>query len=131
MLDKHNMALGKFDEINLADNEFVSSDKTLEIKRSFGVTVVADGKSNDVQIASGTVKDAVARAGITLGENDETDPALDTELTNGMEINVLRVEYKERTERPSRSRSTQSQREAPTSMLTRQRSPSRAWTARR
>ena len=63
MLDKHNMALGKFDEINLADNEFVSSDKTLEIKRSFGVTVIADGKSNDVQIASGTVKDAVARAG--------------------------------------------------------------------
>lgn len=98
MLEKHNMALGKFDEINLADNEFVSSDKTLEIKRSFGVTVIADGKSNDVQIASGTVKDAVARAGVTLGENDETDPALDTELTNGMEINVLRVEYKERTE---------------------------------
>lgn len=92
------MTLGKFDETNLADGEFVSSDKTLEIKRSFGVTVIADGKSNDVQIASGTVKDAVARAGIKLGENDETDPALDTELTNGMEISVLRIEYKERTE---------------------------------
>ena len=130
MLDKHNMALGKFDEINLADNEFVSSDKTLEIKRSFGVTVIADGKSNDVQIASGTVKDAVARAGITLGENDETDPALDTELTNGMEINVLRVEYKERTETVKIPFDTVTKR-TPTSMLTRQRSPSRAWTARR
>ena len=98
MLEKHGLTLGKFDETNLADGEFVSSDKTLEIKRSFGVTVIADGKSNDVQIASGTVKDAVARAGIKLGENDETDPALDTELTNGMEISVLRIEYKERTE---------------------------------
>ena len=98
MLEKHGLTLGKFDETNLADGEFVSSDKTLEVKRSFGVTVIADGKSNDVQIASGTVKDAVARAGIKLGENDETDPALDTELTNGMEISVLRIEYKERTE---------------------------------
>ena len=98
MLEKHGLTLGKFDETNLADGEFVSSDKTLEIKRSFGVTVIADGKSNDVQIASGTVKDAVARAGIKLDENDETDPALDTELTNGMEISVLRIEYKERTE---------------------------------
>ena len=98
MLEKHGLTLGKFDETNLADGEFVSSDKTLEIKRSFGVTVIADGKSNDVQIASGTVKDAVARAGIKLGENDETDPALDSELTNGMEISVLRIEYKERTE---------------------------------
>lgn len=60
MLEKHGLTLGKFDETNLADDEFVSSDKTLEIKRSFGVTVIADGKSNDVQIASGTVKDAVA-----------------------------------------------------------------------
>ena len=98
MLEKHSRALGRFDEINLADDEFVSSDKPLEIKRSFGVTVIADGKSNDIEIASGTVADAVKRAGITMGEDDETDPAVDTVLTNGMEITVLRVEYKERIE---------------------------------
>ena len=98
MLEKHGRALGSFDEINLADDEFVSSDKPLEIKRSFGVTVIADGKSNDIEIASGTVADAVKRAGITMGEDDETDPAVDTVLTNGMEITVLRVEYKERIE---------------------------------
>ncbi len=98
MLEKHGRALGSFDEINLADDEFVSSDKPLEIKRSFGVTVIADGKSNDIEIASGTVADAVKRAGITMGEDDETDPAADTVLTNGMEITVLRVEYKERVE---------------------------------
>ncbi len=98
MLEKHSRALGRFDEINLADDEFVSSNKPLEIKRSFGVTVIADGKSNDIEIASGTVADALVRAGIIMGENDETDPAADTVLTNGMEITVLRVEYKERIE---------------------------------
>lgn len=97
VLEKNGRALGKFDETNLADGEFVSADKTLEVKRAFGVTVVADGVSYDVLIASGTAADAVTRAGVAMGEDDETDPKLDTQVTNGMEIKVLRVEYKERT----------------------------------
>lgn len=97
VLEKNGRALGKFDETNLADGEFVSADRTLEVKRAFGVTITADGEQYEVLIASGTVKDAVARAGIAMSEDDETDPQLDTQVSNEMEIKVLRVEYKERT----------------------------------
>ena len=50
MLEKHNRDLGKFDEVNIPDGEMVSSDKTVEISRSFGVTIICDGKEQNVEI---------------------------------------------------------------------------------
>ena len=98
MLEKHNRDLGKFDEVNIPDGEMVSSDKTVEISRSFGVTIICDGKEQNVEIASGTVADAIKRAGITLDEDDETVPTAESTLVTDMTIEVLRVEYKERVE---------------------------------
>ncbi|MBQ2774661.1 MAG: G5 domain-containing protein [Clostridia bacterium] len=96
MLEKHGIVLGKFDEVNIPDDVMVSSDKTVEISRSFGVTILADGKEVDVEIASGTVTDALKRANIVLDEDDETIPTAESTLVSEMTIEVLRVEYKER-----------------------------------
>ena len=50
-----------------------------------------------MKTGDGTVSDAVAKAGVTLGENDEVSPSLETELYDGIQITVYRVEYVERT----------------------------------
>ncbi len=98
MLEKYNRGLGKFDEVNIPEDAMVNSNVTLRISRSFGVTIMADGKEVDVEIATGTVADAIKRSNIILDSDDETIPTAESALVSGMTIEVLRVEYKERTE---------------------------------
>jgi len=67
------------------------------ISRAFPVTVVADGETYKLNMASGTVADALNKAVVTIDDDDIISASLDTALTSGMTIKVTRVEYKERT----------------------------------
>lgn len=58
------------------------------------VTINADGKTYNLGTANSSVADLIAEAGITLGDNDYTEPSLNTFSEDGMEINVYRVEIK-------------------------------------
>lgn len=58
------------------------------------VTINADGKTYNIGTVNSTVADLIAEAGITLGENDYTEPTLDTPAKDGLEINVYRIEIK-------------------------------------
>ena len=82
---------------------------TLKLQNAQHITVVADGNSIPLVTGAGTVADALAQAGVTLGENDETDPTADTELCDGLEIQVLRVEYSSHTEQKKISYSKKTQ----------------------
>ncbi len=57
------------------------------------ITINADGSSVTKTVFDGTVEDALALEGITLGSDDYTEPALDTEIEDGMEISVFRVTF--------------------------------------
>lgn len=63
------------------------------IQRAFDVDVQADGLVQTLQVTEGTVADAVADAGLTLGEHDYTEPTLSTQLAADMQVAVHRVEY--------------------------------------
>lgn len=67
----------------------------LNIQRAFPVTVQADGSDHAVKLTEGTVEDALRAAGVMLGENDYTEPALHTELAEGDTITVHRVVYQD------------------------------------
>ena len=71
---------------------------SLNIERAFTVTIQADGEEYPVKLVYGTVADALARAGITLGEDDYTEPALDQKVSAGSSIVVHRVDYQQRVE---------------------------------
>lgn len=58
------------------------------------ITINADGKVYNIGTANSTVGELIAEAGITLGDNDYTQPAADAAAEDGMEINVFRVEIK-------------------------------------
>ena len=83
---------------SLPENTVLKDGMTLKLQNAQHITVVADGNSVPLVTGAGTVADALAQAGITLGENDETVPSVDSELYDGLEISVLRVEYQTRTE---------------------------------
>lgn len=66
---------------------------SLNIQRAFSVDIAADGALQQAHLTEGTVGDALAQAGILLGEHDYAEPTLSTELAEGDEITVHRVEY--------------------------------------
>ena len=71
---------------------------SLNIERAFSVSITADGQEYPVKMVFGTVADALERAGITLDEDDYTEPALDRLVAAGTKITVHRVDYQDRVE---------------------------------
>ena len=71
------------------------SDRILPVESGKAITVIADGKSTVVELYSGTVRVALDKAGIVLGEDDECFPATEVLLRNGMTVSVSRVSYAE------------------------------------
>lgn len=79
--------------VSLSENTIVYDGMKLSVQPAHTVSVTADGSTVEVVIGNGTVSDALAKAGITLSEDDETEPSLDTELSDSLAVTVYRVTY--------------------------------------
>lgn len=84
------------DKMNYKEDDLLVANMTIEITRAFTVDVIADGETHEVEFLTGTVADVLSNLGITLGEEDEVSPSLNTELKAGNTITVYRVSYEER-----------------------------------
>ena len=50
----------------------------VRVTNSYDVSVTADGTTNSFTMGEGTVRDALNRIGVTLGDDDEVSPELDS-----------------------------------------------------
>ncbi len=96
-LSENGIGLNDGDELSCNKEDVVYEGMEIVISRAFPVTVIADGETYNLNMASGTVADALNKAEVTIDENDNISASLDTPLTNAMKIKVTRVTYKERT----------------------------------
>ncbi len=85
------------DDVVTAEWEFSKGE--ISVTRAVDVTVSVDGVTRTISMAEGTVADALEKAGVTLGENDEISVAMDTVVTEDLTIAVDRVTYEERSEK--------------------------------
>lgn len=69
----------------------------VKLTNAYHVTVTADGATTALLIGEGTVADALQQANVSLGENDEVQPAVSEALFDNLEITVYRVTYAQRT----------------------------------
>lgn len=90
--EKYN--IGEFDKVTEEFDE--NNSRYITITRAFEVGVSADGSRNGFYVTEGAVADLLDMAGITLGEHDRVNFALNTPVTEGMEISVTRVAHSER-----------------------------------
>lgn len=97
-LDNLGIELSENSKMNYELTDVVKDGMVITIKSAKSVTLTADGKSAKYAIYQGTVADLLELAQITLGEDDYTEPSLDTELEANMKVTVYRVEYKTVTE---------------------------------
>ena len=54
----------------------------VRVTNSYDVSVTADGTTNSFTMGEGTVRDALNRIGVTLGDDDEVSPELDSEASS-------------------------------------------------
>lgn len=86
---------GEQSQMNYEPTDYIVDGMVINILSAKHVTLVVDGTSNQYAMYQGTVKDLLDLAQITLGENDYTEPALDTSLNEDMTVTVCRVEIKQ------------------------------------
>lgn len=85
------------DKLNYALDDAVKDGMVVSIKSAFSVSLDADGETKKYTFVDGTVADLLTFAGIELGTDDYTEPALDKKLKADMKIKVFRVEHKTET----------------------------------
>lgn len=93
-LSLQGIEIGGNDVLNVKPSDICSDGMEIVITRPCNVTVNADGESIEVASASANVGELIKELGIILGEDDELEPSADTPLSDGLTVDVLRVEYK-------------------------------------
>ena len=91
ILSSNGITLSEGDEVEPAlETELGTETTEINVYRLKTVTVKADGKEKEVKLTKGTAADAVEKAGFKLGKNDKLSVDEDAEITDGMEIKIVR-----------------------------------------
>ncbi len=99
LLSEYRIVLGEGDVIYPELSAPVGRGDEVMIRRAHHLSVTADGKTHAVALLNGTVDKALHLAGVAVDENDIVQPALDQQISPGMEITVSRVDIAEEVER--------------------------------
>jgi len=90
-----NIDLSNQDEIIPAKNTEVLPGMFIFINRPASIKISVDAKNIEKQTFAKTVFDALAESSVTLSHLDKTEPALETRLSNKLEITVTRIKTEE------------------------------------
>ena len=82
--------------LNYGADELLEDGMLIEIYDIFNVKITVDGETFKKTVSGKTVKHAVEAAGVVLGADDATEPALEEEITDNMAIEVFRISFVER-----------------------------------
>lgn len=87
------------DSVSKTENTEIPLDgMNLELISSKKVTINDGGQEREVTVPARTVRELLDLAGAPLREHDEATPSAETPVTDGMKIDVLRVDINEFTE---------------------------------
>ena len=98
VLSKEKISLTASQSLNVKDEDEVKDGMEIVITTTYGIAVVHDGKTEEVESGVGSVGDVLKKLNITLGEEDTVTPELTKEVSEGTRIVVSRVTYEEEKE---------------------------------
>lgn len=98
VLVQNKIELNPKDKVLPGLESIVKDGTEISIKRAVPVTIVVDGKEEQILTAEDTVAHMLAVEGITYGKIDKVEPGIDTALTSNMQVRIVRVTEKEITE---------------------------------
>lgn len=98
LLKNKNISLEPKDKIFPSLDAKIYDKDTITIKRAVNVSVYMDGKKLSIQSAEDNVESFIKSEGLSVNKIDKVEPSINTLLSDGMEINIIRVEIKSFTE---------------------------------
>lgn len=93
-LKDKDITLGPKDKINTTLDAKIKDKDTITIKRAVNIKVAVDGKVLDILTPEEDIASVLTTEGITLNNDDRVEPAIQTKLTEGLQVSVVRVETK-------------------------------------
>ncbi len=97
VLAEQGIILNNGDRISLPLNTVVKNNDSIVIKRAKKIVLTADGVTKEIYSCEPVLKAALAENNISLHEYDEIEPALETTVTEGMQVQIVRVNVYEET----------------------------------
>ena len=95
LLEQEGIVLTDGQQVDHNLDEYLTDGMKIAVITKCNVTVTHDGSTEDVAAENGTVGDVLASCGVIIGADDIVEPAVDTAVSDGMEIVVKRVTFKE------------------------------------
>ena len=90
-LTETGVALYEHDRLVPAPRTPLSANMRIHITRAIAIDIYGDGRQQRAFVEAQTIEAALAEAGWALGSLDYTRPSLETPITEGMRIDVIRV----------------------------------------
>lgn len=97
-LSENDISIGEKDKISPNLDAKIEDNSTITIKRAVNVTVSVDGDNLNILTAEEDVEALLKTEGIALKEKDKILPSKDTKISDGLAIDITRVENKTETE---------------------------------
>ena len=94
LLKSKSIKIGVKDKIIPSVNSKITKNETILIKRAVAIQVNVDGKSLSIKSSESNVGDMLKSENIILNSQDKVQPGLETALSEGIKVNVVRVETK-------------------------------------
>ncbi len=94
VIREQNIICEGFDTVSPAPETEIVSGMSIRVLRSKNILYTADGTTQTLSTLTENVGEFIAALGVTMGEEDFTEPALDTALYEGQEVRLVRVTRK-------------------------------------
>lgn len=95
MLSQVGIVLGEGDAVSPGADETLEDGAEVVVSRAISVSVTADFTTETYKTQAMTVAEFIAVNGIEFGDNDWISPSMDTVLTDGTEIVINRITYRQ------------------------------------
>lgn len=90
-LAENQVELGEFDRVSMLMEDELYDEARIVIRKGRTFTLNIDGNIELIITTKKTVREAFEEAGVLISSSDRVEPGLDTNIEEGMSINVFRV----------------------------------------
>ncbi|MEK5234118.1 ubiquitin-like domain-containing protein [Paenibacillus sp. FSL L8-0470] len=91
VLAKEQISLQPHDELSIGLSDEIQDGDRVVINRAQKFSLTADGATKTMYTTEDTIGDAISKLGLSLESSDKIYPSLDTTVSAGMEIKIVRI----------------------------------------
>ena len=97
-LEENNVEIGEFDKVSMLLEDELYDEARIVVRKGRKFTLNIDGNVEIITTTKKTIREAFEEAGVSVSRADVVEPDLDSEVVQGMEVNVFRISYAEITQ---------------------------------